>query len=113
LRLTAPLNSLAQLSTPQVRHRGLAADTHLISPKLQILTKTRSTEHELKFIERDYVFELPVPRIDGVYHVEVTATGQGCGGIFERYWSGSIYVGPKPKVRPCICVDQIPSNVLT
>jgi len=106
VRLTAPVTSLAQLSTPIVRHRALAADTHLIPPKLQILTKTHTTEHEMKFSEREYLLQLPAPRIDGVYHAEVTATGQGCGGAFERYWSGSIYVGPKPK-RTCNCADQL------
>lgn len=113
VRLTAPLTSLAALSTPIVRHRALAADTHLIPQKLQILTKTHTTEHEPKFIEREYVLELPPPRIDGVFHVEVTATGQGCGGTFGRYWSGSIYIGPKPK-RTCNCADQVlpsPPNI--
>ena len=40
-----------------------------------------------------YTAQLPVPEIDGVYHAEITATGQACGGMFERYWSGSVYVG--------------------
>lgn len=101
VRMTAPLNSLAQISTPLVRHRAMAADTHLIPPKLQILTKTHTTTHETKFSEREYVLQLPPPRIDGVYRAEVTATGQGCGGSFERYWSGSIYIGPKQKPRTC------------
>ena len=87
-RVTSPVTSLAAISTPLVRHRALAADIHLIPPAQQILSKTRTTVHELKFNEREYILELPPPRVDGVYHAEVTATGQACGGIFERYWSG-------------------------
>ena len=105
VRLTAPVTSLAQISTPLVRHRAMAADRHLIPPALQHLTKNHTTTHELKFIEREYALQIPVPRVDGVYHAEVTATGQACGGAFERYWSGSIYVGPKQKRRPCCCPD--------
>jgi hypothetical protein len=105
VRLTAPTKSLAQISTPQVRHRALAADTHLISQNLQILTKTHTAEHELKLAGREYILQLPAPRVDGVYQAEVTAIGQGCGGTFERYWSGSIYVGPRPR-RTCNCADQ-------
>ena len=44
--LTAPLTSLAQLSTPAVRQRAAAADVHLIPPAQQILTKTRTTRYE-------------------------------------------------------------------
>jgi hypothetical protein len=105
LKLTAPVTSLAQISTPAVRHRAIAADTHIIPPQLQILTKTQTTEHELKFSEREYLLQLPAPHVDGVYTAEITATGQGCGGSFERYWSGAIYIGPTPK-RTCNCVDQ-------
>jgi hypothetical protein len=93
VKLTAPLNSLAQLSTPAVRQRAAAADTFLIPPALQILTKTHTTRYDAVFIERAYVVKLPVPEVDGVYHVEVTATGTACGGAFERYWSASFYVG--------------------
>lgn len=103
VRLTSPVQSLAQISTPAVRHRALAADTHLIPRELQNLTKVRETLHELKFSERLYQLELDPPRIDGVYHAEISATGQACGGAFERYWSGSVYVGPRPKGRPCNC----------
>ncbi len=97
VRLTAPVTSLAQLSTPLVRHRALAADTHLIPPGLQQLTKTQMTTYELKFNEREYVLQLPPPKVDGVYHAEVTASGQACGGVFQRYWSGSVYIGPSEK----------------
>jgi hypothetical protein len=97
--LTAPLTSLAQLSTPAVRQLAAAADTHLILPSQQILTKTRSTRYEARFDKRLYVAQLPVPEIDGVYHAEVTATGQACGGTFERYWSGSVYVGSPKTLR--------------
>jgi len=97
VKLTAPVTSLSHISTPAVRQRALAADTHLIPAKLQHPTKTRTTEHELKFSGREYIFELANPHIDGVYNAEVTATGQACGGIFERYWSGSVYVGPKSR----------------
>lgn len=96
--LTAPLTSLAQLSTPAVRQRAVAADTHLIPPAQQILTKTRTTRYEARFDKRLYTAQLPVPEIDGVYHAEITATGQACGGAFERYWSGSVYVGSRKHV---------------
>jgi hypothetical protein len=97
VRLTAPVTSLAQLATPLVRHRALAADTHLIPPGLQHLTKTHTTQCEAKFnpTAREYLLELPPPRIDGVYHAEVTATGNACGGAFERFWSTSFYVWPQ------------------
>jgi hypothetical protein len=75
-----------------VRHRALAADTHHIPPHLQILTHTRTTEHKTQFNKRAYVATLPDPMIDGVHSVEVSATGNACGGTFERYWSGSFYV---------------------
>ena len=99
VKLTAPLTSLAHLSTPLVRHRAVAADTHHIPPALQILTKTHVTRYEARFNKRLYVPELPAPRIDGVYHAEVSATGNACGGAFERYWSASFYVGPRGKPR--------------
>jgi hypothetical protein len=97
VKLTSPLTSLSHLSTPIVRHRALAADTHHIPLSLQVLTTTRTTRHEARFDKRTYVAALPVPEIDGVYQAEVSATGQACGGAFERYWSGSFYVGPRGK----------------
>ncbi|HTA44031.1 MAG TPA: choice-of-anchor D domain-containing protein [Bryobacteraceae bacterium] len=96
-KLTSPLNSLAQLSTPAVVHRAAAADKHHIPPALQILTKTVTKTYEARFNKREYVFEVPAPAVDGVHHVEVTATGNACGGTFERYWSASFYVGPRAK----------------
>ena len=50
------------------------------------------------FDKRAYTARLPVPEVDGVYHAEVTATGSACGGVFERYWSASVYVGPRKQV---------------
>ncbi len=94
IELNAPLNSLSQLSTPIVRHRALVADTFRIPASLQILTQTRTTQYQAQFNKRFYVSELPRPTIDGVYHAQVIATGNACGGIFERYWSSSFYVGP-------------------
>jgi hypothetical protein len=99
VKLTSPLNSLSQLSTPAVRQRAAAADTHHIPPELQILTKTASETYEAKFNQRDYRPQLPTPSVDGVYQAEVTATGTACGGTFERYWSGSFSVGPRGNVR--------------
>jgi len=98
ISVTAPTKSLAQISTPLVRHRALAADRHLIPYALQILTKTHTTEHVAKFNEREYLLELPPPKLDGVYRAEINATGQACGGVFQRYWSGSVYVGPRRKI---------------
>ena len=96
--LTAPLTSLAQLSTPAVRQRAAAADAHLIPPAQQILTKTRTTRYEARFDKRAYTVRLPLPEVDGVYHAEVTATGNACGGVFERYWSASVYIGSRKQV---------------
>jgi hypothetical protein len=95
--LTAPVQSLAQSSTPIVHQRALLADRHLVPPALQHLTKTNTTHHEAKFNEREFVLQLPPPKLDGVYHAEVTATGRACGGVFQRYWSASFYVGPRRK----------------
>jgi len=102
VRLTTPVQSLAQITTPLVHQRALQADRHLIPPALQVLTKTRTTEYEAQFNEREYVLELPPPKIDGVYRVEVNAMGKACGGVFQRYWSGSVYVGrqERPPPRP-------------
>jgi hypothetical protein len=97
VKLTSPLNSLAQLSTPVARHRAAAADTHHIPPALQILTKTTTKTYEASFEKREYIVQLPAPNVDGVYHAEVTATGTACGGAFERYWSTSFYVRPRGK----------------
>jgi hypothetical protein len=94
MKLTEPLTSLLHLSTPIVRHRAAAADTHHIPPALQILTKTYTTRHEARFDKRAYVLDLPRPHVDGVYHADVSATGNACGGVFERYWSASFYVRP-------------------
>lgn len=96
-KLTAPINSLSQLSTPVVRHRAVAADTIHIPPALQVLTHTHTTAYHARFDERTYTIQLPPPAIDGVYNAEVTATGNACGGAFERYWSASCYVGRRPR----------------
>jgi len=98
VRLTSPVTSLAELSTTLVQHRAAAADTHHIPPALQILTKTTTADCEAPFSKRRYGLERSVP-VDGVYRAEVTATGKACGGTFERYWSGSFYVGPGEKDR--------------
>ena len=100
VKVTSPLTSLSSLSTPLIRHRALAADTVHIPPSLQILTKTMTTQYEAKLQGREFIPELPTPQVDGVYHVEVNATGNACGGVFERYWSGSLYVGLPGRPRP-------------
>jgi hypothetical protein len=98
VRLTAPVTSLAALSTPLAIHLATAADKHLIPPALQHPSKTHTTEFEAKFnpSARGYHLELPAPMVDGVYHAEITASGNACGGVFERFWSASFYIGPKP-----------------
>ena len=98
LNLTSPITSLSTSSTPVVRHRAVAADTHHIPPSLQILTKTKTTRHEARFEKREYILQLPAVAVDGVYHAEVLATGTACGGAFERYWSASFYVGSAVKL---------------
>jgi hypothetical protein len=97
VKLTAPMQSFSQIVTPLVRQRALQADRHLIPPALQVLTKVHVTEHKASFNEREYILELPPPGKDGVYHAEVNATGQACGGVFQRYWSGSIFIGRREK----------------
>ncbi len=99
VRLTAPMQSLSQIVTPLVHQRALAADRHHIPRKLQILTKTHTTEHIAKFNEREYLLRVPPPGKDGVYTAQVNATGKACGGVFERYWSGSVYIGRGGKPR--------------
>jgi hypothetical protein len=96
VKLTAPLNSLSALSTPIVRHRAAAADVHHIPPGLQILTKTQTRAYEARRSERFYAVKFPAPSVDGVYSAEVSATGQACGGAFERYWTASLYIGLPP-----------------
>ena len=95
--ITAPIQSLSQLSTPIVHQRALLADKHLVPLALQHLTKTHTTQFEAKFNEREFLLHLPPPGLDGVYHAEVTATGKACGGVFQRYWSSSFYVGRQRK----------------
>ena len=101
VKLTSPLQSLSQIVTPVVHQRALQADRYLIPPALQVLTKTQTTEHVARFNEREYLLQLPPPGKDGVYHAEVSATGKACGGVFQRYWSGAVYVGrlDKPPSR--------------
>jgi hypothetical protein len=99
VKLMSPTTSLSQLSTPIVRHRAAAADVRHIPPALQILTKTTATQYEAHFEKREYITKLPTPSVDGVYHAEVVATGKACGGVFERYWSTSFYVGLHGKQR--------------
>lgn len=97
VRWTAPDKSLASLMTPLVRHRAAAADTHHIPPALQNITATATTNHEARFNGREYLAQLPTPKVDGVYRAEITAEGKACGGTFARYWSGSVYVGGRGK----------------
>jgi hypothetical protein len=98
--VTIPLSSLAQLSTPAVRQRAVAADAHNIPASLQNLVQTATTTHQATLGKHGtYVVELPEPEADGVYHFEVTAKGEACGGVFQRYWSASVYVSP-PAGKP-------------
>jgi hypothetical protein len=59
-----------------LQHRALAADTHYIPLSLQILTTTRTAQHEARFDKR---------------------RSAACEGAVERYCSGSFYVGPRGK----------------
>jgi hypothetical protein len=39
-----------------------------------------------------YTLRVPSPLVPGVYSYEIEVTGQACGGTFQRYASGSVYV---------------------
>ncbi len=46
-----------------------------------------------------YSNRLPAPLVPGVYSYEIEVTGNACGGTFQRYASGSVYVG-NPVSKP-------------
>ena len=97
LTLTAPLKSLAQVSTPAVIQQALQADIHPIPTGRKPLIPTKTTKYQLHPAERGrYMLELPPPKLDGVYDFVIQATGKACGGTFERYKAFSLYVGGKP-----------------
>ncbi len=98
----APTASLAAIQTPAVIQRAMSADTTLIPCDLQILTKTCKECHNAKYDQSSglYTLTLPTLKFDGVYNLEVNASGNACGGVFQRYWSGSTYVGQQQTSPP-------------
>jgi hypothetical protein len=98
VNLTRPTKSMAALSTPAVISRALNADQHPIPVGKRPLIPVEKTTHKLKFAEktRAHLLNLAAPKIDGVYQFEIIASGQSCGGTFERYAAFSVYIGYKP-----------------
>jgi hypothetical protein len=91
--LTTPTTSLAAVSTPAVVRAAMNADHAPISCGKKPLIKTTGRTLVLRSDEKTYSVDLPPLRVDGVYRVEVRASGQACGGDFERHESFSVYVG--------------------
>lgn len=112
LTLTAPLKSLAQVSTSAVVQKALQADIHPIPTGQKPLIPTKTTKYQLHPAERGrYVLELPPPKLDGVYDFVIQATGKACGGTFERYKAFSLYIGGRPHgPQTRITVDRTGSH---
>jgi hypothetical protein len=98
--MNAPTRSLAAVSTPAVLAAAARADHHPIPcggrPRIGTRRQTFRLRPEK---QRLYAATLPPPKVDGVYHFEVRATGQACGGTFERYESFSLYIGRQAERR--------------
>lgn len=94
LTLTAPQKSLAAISTPPVVLQALQADIHPIPTGQKPLIPTKISEYRMVGSEQgQYVIELPPPQLDGVYDFAIKATGEACGGTFERFTGFSLYIG--------------------
>ena len=94
MTVTAPLKSLAAVSTPAVVQRALDADHHPIPAGKPPLIPVHKTTHKLipHPERRGFLLELPPPKVDGVYEFEFTARGEACGGEFERFQTFSLYI---------------------
>jgi len=93
-KVIAPSGSLSAALTPAVVAQALAADTHVRNLRpgrpgsavtVPLAYSTRTGRYEAR---------LPVPRVDGVYQIEITASGQACNGSVDRYASQSVYIAP-------------------
>lgn len=93
-KVTAPSGSLSAALTPAVVAQALAADTHLRN--LRPGRPGNAVTVPLAYSTRTgrYAARLPAPRVDGVYQIEIIASGQACNGSFDRYASQSVYVAP-------------------
>jgi hypothetical protein len=83
--LTGSANDTQGLS---VAERGI----RLLRQSGRPLIPTKSRSFKLKGTRGIYALLLPAPLTDGVYQIEITATGQACGGTFQRYASLAAFV---------------------
>jgi hypothetical protein len=115
LMLTAPIDSLAAVSTPAVVNAALNADHMPIPTGEKPRIRTTTERFQLIFDKRrqGYTAQLPVPQVDGVYTFEVQARGKACSGEFERYETFSVYVGRKADGgRSKVTVCRFNANVV-
>ena len=57
------------------------------------LISTRTTTFVPPVQRGRHTLRLPAPLVPGIYQYEITVQGSACGGTFQRYASGSIYIG--------------------
>jgi len=102
--ITPPRKSLRAITTPQVVARALDGDAHPIP--LHRTPMGKPFRVDLKPMKDDvakqgitHAGRVKLPAIDGVYHVEVHATGKACDGIFERFEAYDVYIGPRVDKR--------------
>lgn len=115
LTVTAPLDSLAAVSTPAVVNAALNADHMPIPAGDKPRIRTTAERYHLAFDKRrhGYTAQLPLPQVDGVYTFEVQARGKACSGEFERYETFSVYIGRKADGRQSkITINRFNANVV-
>ena len=96
-KVTPPATSLAAAMTPAVVAQALGADKHIrpLRPgktgksRKVALTYARETGH--------YSARLPAPKVDGLYQIEILASGPACSGQFNRYVTQTVYIAPKAR----------------
>lgn len=102
--ITPPRKSLRATMTPQVVARALDGDVNPIplhrtrmGKPFRVDLKPMKDESAKRGIT--HTGRVKLPAVDGVYHVEVHATGQACGGRFERFEAYDVYIGPRVDKR--------------
>jgi hypothetical protein len=78
------------------------------------LIPTKKRSYDLKGKGGLYALKLPAPLIDGVYAIEINATGKACGGTFQRYASFATFVPrlPDPK-QTTVTVTPVATTTTT